>query len=135
MGDKEQDKKTVCWTCRSEAEVGQIENTLGNLRNFRWQKHEAKYENVSFLLVDTFEPMDSDHIAALVECHVDFLVVVLLTEDADTLAVEPHVSWKLGHNSVSVERTFKYRLRTFSRVTPRVVGFPVKHLPRFLDTN
>ncbi|WP_323190313.1 archaea-specific SMC-related protein [Halostella sp. PRR32] len=57
------------------------------------------YENVPFMLVDALEPIDSDRIAALVEyveTYVDFLVVALLTEDADALEIDHHRVAEVG---------------------------------------
>jgi len=57
------------------------------------------YENVPFMLVDALEPIDADRIAALidyVESYVDFLVVALLSEDADALEIDHHRVAEVG---------------------------------------
>jgi hypothetical protein len=57
------------------------------------------YENVPFMLVDALEPIDANRIAALidyVESYVDFLVVALLSEDADALEIDHHRVAEVG---------------------------------------
>jgi len=57
------------------------------------------YEDVPVMIIDALEPIDSERIAALIEyfeSYVDYLIVALLPEDADAMAIDHHRITDIG---------------------------------------